>query len=62
MYDITSLGLSRSDLEAAAAPLGRSRTLPAPVYTSPELFRWERHRFFEESWVCIGRGADLTDP
>jgi glycine betaine catabolism A len=60
MYDITSFGLSRSDLEAAAAPLGRSRTLPGTVYTSSELFRWEQDRFFEESWVCIGRSTDLT--
>jgi glycine betaine catabolism A len=38
------------------------RTLPAPAYVDPEVFAWERERFFEGSWYCLGRSADLPDP
>jgi Rieske 2Fe-2S family protein len=38
------------------------RTLPAPAYVDPEVFAWERERFFEGSWYCLGRSADLPGP
>ncbi len=41
------------------APFGNSVTLPCAAYTSPEVFAWEQRRFFEESWTCVGRAADL---
>jgi len=49
-------------LGAVLAPIGRSRTFPAEAYTSEEVFTWEQERFFEGSWVCVGRSADLSEP
>jgi Rieske 2Fe-2S family protein len=46
----------------ATAPLGASLTMPASAYASPEVFAWEQRRFFEESWVCVGRGTELDTP
>jgi Rieske 2Fe-2S family protein len=45
-----------------APTLGRSRTLPAEVYTSPAVFDWEVEHFFEGGWVCVGRTQDLEQP
>ena len=50
------------DLDAvrpATAPLGSSTTLPSAAYVSPEVFAWEQRHFFEDSWVCVGRSAEL---
>jgi glycine betaine catabolism A len=58
----TTLPIDRSLLEVCIAPLDRARTLPAEAYTSAETFDWERDRFFEGSWVCIGRADQLPDP
>jgi Rieske 2Fe-2S family protein len=49
-------------LQRVLAPLGEAVTLPGPAYTSEEVFAWEMGRFFEESWVCVGRSADLAKP
>jgi Rieske 2Fe-2S family protein len=47
-------------LEPVLAPtLGESRTLPPEAYLSPEVFAWERERFFEAGWVCVGRADGL---
>src|SRR5688572_456862 len=43
----------------ALAPFGRSRTLPAAAYVDPAVLAWERRHMFAESWVCVGRVADL---
>lgn len=43
-------------------PFGRSFTLPAEAYVSPDVFAWEKANFFEGSWVCVGRGLDLPRP
>ena len=40
-------------------PFGDSRTLPAPAYTNPEVFAWERRHFFAGAWTCLGR-SDLV--
>jgi phenylpropionate dioxygenase-like ring-hydroxylating dioxygenase large terminal subunit len=53
---ISEVALSRSLL-----PFGRSFTLPAEAYTSPEVFEWEKRNFFEASWVCVGRSVDLPN-
>jgi glycine betaine catabolism A len=49
-------------LERSTAPFPDARTLPAEVYLSPEVFAWESLRFFEGSWMCVGRSSDLSDP
>jgi Rieske 2Fe-2S family protein len=49
-------------LESVLAPLGRSRTLPGEAYTSEHVLAWERRRFFEASWVCVGRSGLLAQP
>jgi phenylpropionate dioxygenase-like ring-hydroxylating dioxygenase large terminal subunit len=57
----------RAPIDAAAvdrsmAPFGQSRTLPADAYTSPDLLAWERRYFFDGSWVCVGRSAEVAEP
>jgi Rieske 2Fe-2S family protein len=54
------LDIDRSALEACLPPPGR--TLPAAAYVDPRVFAWERGRFFEASWYCLGRSADLPGP
>ena len=49
-------------LEPVLAPLGQSRTLPAETYTSDAVLEWERRHFFEGTWVCVGRSADVASP
>jgi len=43
------------ELCQALRPLGRSRMLPARVYTSPEVLAWERRHLFAGTWSCLGR-------
>lgn len=50
-------------LEPCLAPWPQeAKTLPAEAYLSPEVFAWERERFFDASWVCVGRSDDLSSP
>ena len=51
--------IARELLAPSLAPFGRSSTLPAGAYTDPSVLRWERERFFDRSWVCVGRAAGL---
>jgi glycine betaine catabolism A len=41
-------------------PLAQARTLPGAAYASAEVFAWERRHFWDGSWVCAGRSADLA--
>jgi phenylpropionate dioxygenase-like ring-hydroxylating dioxygenase large terminal subunit len=36
--------------------------LPAPCYTSPAFFDFEREAVFAKNWVCVGRTDQLTAP
>ena len=45
-----------------APTLGQSRTLPAEAYLSDDVFAWEQTHFFEDGWVCLGRGDGLANP
>jgi glycine betaine catabolism A len=47
-------------LQAVLAPLGESFTLPSQAYTSTDVFAWEMERFFDGSWVCADRVAELA--
>ncbi len=58
----STLPIDRTLLEASIAPPDRARTLPAGAYISSEVFDWERERFFDASWVCIGRADQLENP
>jgi Rieske 2Fe-2S family protein len=49
--------LDRDALERCLAPFGLGVGLPTAAYTSPEVFAWERERFFDRSWMCIGRAG-----
>ena len=54
--------LDPAALRRAAGPIGTATILPPQAYTSDEVFSWERIHFFDESWVCAGRSADLASP
>jgi Rieske 2Fe-2S family protein len=49
-------------LERCLGPLGGAYSFPGIVYTSPDAFTWEQRGFFEGSWMCVARSADLTSP
>jgi phenylpropionate dioxygenase-like ring-hydroxylating dioxygenase large terminal subunit len=52
--------LDRAAVAVTAAPLERSRTLPSAAYVSPAVWEWEQRHFFDMSWACVGRSAELA--
>jgi glycine betaine catabolism A len=54
--------IARSALQACLVHFPGGRTLPADAYISSAVFEWEKTNFFEASWVCVGRSADLGEP
>ena len=51
--------MPREAVDRTLRPFGQGFTLPPEAYVSDDVFGWERKHFFEGSWVCVGRGADL---
>ena len=39
-----------------------AHTLPRELFTSPEIFRQERDRIFEQQWNCVGRVSSVAQP
>jgi Rieske 2Fe-2S family protein len=52
-------GLTQADLAPTLRPLPEARTLPASLYTSPEVLRLEQEGLFGRMWLCVGREADI---
>ena len=36
-------------------------TVPAPYYTSEEIFEVEKEKFFANSWVCVAHGSEVAE-
>ncbi|CAN5654237.1 aromatic ring-hydroxylating dioxygenase subunit alpha [soil metagenome] len=53
--------ISSEAMTKVLMPFGRSFTMPAAAYVSPDVFAWERKSFFEDTWVCVGRADDLAN-
>ena len=53
--------IDRELLAPSLTPFGKSTTLPAEAYTDESVFRWEQERFFDGSWVCVGRAGGLRE-
>jgi Rieske 2Fe-2S family protein len=51
--------LTAADLHDTCRPFASARTLPAAVYTAPEILAVEQAGIFGTSWLCAGREADL---
>jgi Rieske 2Fe-2S family protein len=49
--------LDEAALRRCLEPFGLGVGLPTAAYTSPEVFAWERERFFDPSWMCTGRAG-----
>lgn len=49
--------IDRDALQRCVSPFGLSDGLPGEAYTSPDVLAWERERFFDRSWVCLGRAG-----
>jgi glycine betaine catabolism A len=47
-------------LDSSLRPFGASRMLPREAYTSQAVFEWERRRFFDEGWTCLGLSSALA--
>nr|MBA3304147.1 aromatic ring-hydroxylating dioxygenase subunit alpha [Acidimicrobiia bacterium] len=43
--------LDAAGLDAALAPFGHSRMLPAAAYTDDAVLAWEQENLFARSWV-----------
>jgi Rieske 2Fe-2S family protein len=48
-------------LERVLRPFGESRLLPRAAYTDPAVLAWEQEHFLRRSWVCVGRGEDVSE-
>ncbi|MEQ1803014.1 MAG: aromatic ring-hydroxylating dioxygenase subunit alpha [Gammaproteobacteria bacterium] len=53
--------ISPADLHATCLPFAEARTLPAAVYTSPDVLATEQSGLFARTWLCAGREADIPD-
>ena len=42
-------------MQRCAQEFGLAHGMPGEAYTSPDVLEWERERFFDRSWVCLGR-------
>jgi Rieske 2Fe-2S family protein len=49
--------LDETALRRCLEPFGLAVGLPTDAYTSPDVFAWERERFFDRSWMCVGRAG-----
>ncbi|MEO7387347.1 MAG: aromatic ring-hydroxylating dioxygenase subunit alpha [Gammaproteobacteria bacterium] len=49
-------------LRDTCRPFAEARTLPAAVYTSPEILAVEQSGLLGRTWLCVGREADIPDP
>jgi Rieske 2Fe-2S family protein len=49
--------LDETALRRCLEPFGLAIGLPTAAYTSREVFAWERERFFDRSWMCVGRAG-----
>jgi glycine betaine catabolism A len=49
--------LDETALRRCLEPFGLGVGLPTAAYTSQEVFTWERDRFFDRSWMCVGRAG-----
>lgn len=58
MSDLTEHGGDQPFVEDG----GRSYTLPARYYTSPEVYRAEKQAIFDVSWVYVGHRSQLPEP
>jgi Rieske 2Fe-2S family protein len=54
--------LPAAGIEAALAPFGASRMLPADAYLSEAVLAWERRHLFAGAWTCLGRSRELFPP
>jgi phenylpropionate dioxygenase-like ring-hydroxylating dioxygenase large terminal subunit len=52
--------LSGAALEDALAPLRRAKSMPAELYTSPEVFALERERLFLKHWLFLCREEQVA--
>jgi Rieske 2Fe-2S family protein len=62
MHRLPPAPLQTDALDAALAPFGQSRMLPAAVYVAPEVLAWERRHLFDGGWVCAGRIDTARSP
>ncbi|MDH5312234.1 MAG: RHO alpha subunit C-terminal catalytic domain-containing protein [Actinomycetota bacterium] len=49
--------IDREALRRCVGDFELARGMPATAYTSPDVLEWERRRFFDRSWMCLGRAG-----
>ncbi|MCF1707712.1 aromatic ring-hydroxylating dioxygenase subunit alpha [Tabrizicola sp. J26] len=56
-----TVSLTGAALEDALAPLRRAKSMPAELYTSPEVFGLERERIFLRNWFFLCREEQIPE-
>jgi Rieske 2Fe-2S family protein len=51
--------VAAAGIDAALAPFGSSRMLPADAYLAETVLAWERRHLFAGAWSCLGRTGEL---
>jgi phenylpropionate dioxygenase-like ring-hydroxylating dioxygenase large terminal subunit len=50
------------DLDASIADVADAVTLPAELYTSPDVLAFERDALYAKEWLCVGRVERIPEP
>ena len=51
-----------ASLDDSVADVAKASTLPAVLYTSPEVLRFELDAVFAHEWLCVGRSERIPNP
>jgi phenylpropionate dioxygenase-like ring-hydroxylating dioxygenase large terminal subunit len=49
-------------LDVSVGDVADAQTLPAVLYTSPEVLAFEREALFAHEWLCVGRAERIPEP
>ena len=54
--------LSADELAATRRPVDSAQLLPPRVFHDPSIFDFEQRNWFERTWLCVAREADIAEP
>ena len=54
--------LTKPELDAVRRPVDQATLLPPRVFHDPDVFEFERSRWFARTWLCVARHEDLASP
>src|SRR3546814_2785854 len=48
--------------DESTGPVSASRSLPPELYTSTQIWEFEREAIFGNDWLCVGRADQVPEP